>query len=303
MQGLASFVMRGRSQAALVASAAAVLSLIVPVVGLFSSAAVALVTLRQGALEGLVVGLFAGLASGLFAFAVLGSPLPAIGFALALWLPVWALAVVLRHSLSLALAIQMASVIGLLVVIALRLQSSDPAEYWAELLEPLRENLVQNQVIDADGSRALVAKVALWMTGAFAATFYFQALLALFIGRWWQALLYKPGGFGAEFRELRLGRTIGFLSLGLMLILLVRPEARWAADLLLLLTPLLFLQGVAVVHGLANGLGVGRGWLIGFYLLLVVTMPHAPILVSGLGLVDIWLDVRVRFGKGGRSQD
>ena len=79
MQALASFTMRGRSQAVLVAAVCALLSLIVPLVGLISSAAVALVTLRQGAVEGLIVGAFAGLASGLLAFAALGSPIPEIG--------------------------------------------------------------------------------------------------------------------------------------------------------------------------------------------------------------------------------
>ncbi len=91
MLGLATFIMRGRSQAALVAAVFAVLSLLFPLAGMLSSATVALVTLRLGPVEGLIVGAFAGLASGLFAFAALGSPAPALGFALALWLPVWAL--------------------------------------------------------------------------------------------------------------------------------------------------------------------------------------------------------------------
>jgi hypothetical protein len=302
MHGLASFVMRGRSQAALVITAAAVLSLVVPLVGLLSSAAVALVTLRLGAREGLVVGLFAALASGLLAFAGLGSPLPALGFILALWLPVWLLGVVLRQSLSLALTVQLASLIGLMIVVALRVQGGDPAEYWAHLIEPLRGALVQNQVIDEPASHVLVADIARWMTGAFAATFYFQALLALFIGRWWQALLYNPEGFGAEFRALRLSRGVGLLGLAMVLVLLLRPEARLAAELLMLLTPLLFLQGVAVVHALVRARDANRGWLIGFYVLLVIAMPHVELLVAGLGLVDAWTDVRSRLEGRGRGQ-
>ena len=313
MQGLASFIMRGRLQAAMVASAATapalillglpssvLLLLLVPLLGLVSSAAVALVTLRHGGLEGLLVGLFAGFASGLVAFVVLGSPLPAIGFAVALWLPVWVLGVVLRRSLSLALTIQLASIIGFLVIAALRLQGVD-AEYWIALFEPLRESLVERQVIDAAGSHALVADAARKINGVLGTSFYYQALLALFVGRWWQALLYNPGGFGAEFRELRLNRGVGFLSLGFMLVLLLQPDVQWAAELLMLLTPLLFLQGVAVAHGLANSLRASRGWLIGFYVLLL--MPHVQMLVSGLGLVDIWMDVRSRVRKGGRDQD
>ncbi len=303
MQAFAAFIMRGRSQAALVASAAAVLSLMFPLAGLFSSAVVALVTLRHGALEGLIVGLFAGLASGVFAFAALGSPLPAIGFALALWLPVWVLGMVLSQTRSLALTAQLASIIGLLILIGVRLNSADPADYWADILEPVRESLVQGQVIDAAGSSALVAQVARWMTGAFAATFYFQVLLALLLGRWWQSLLYHPGGFGAEFREIRLGPGIGYLGLGLLGILFLKTDAHWAAELLLLLSPLLFLQGLAVVHGLVNAFGANRGWLIGLYVMFVLAMPHAEILIAGLGLADTWLDLRGRITARGRKGD
>ena len=294
MQGLATYIMRGRSQAALVASATAVLSLVVPLVGLISSAVVALVTMRQGPTEGLIVGLFAGLASGLFAYAALGSPLPAVGFALALWLPVWVLGLVLRNTRSLALTVQLASLIGLVIVLGLRLWVGDPVLYWAETLEPIRESLVQGEVIEAEASHALVAEIARWMTGAFAATFYFQALLALFLGRWWQSLLYNPGGFGEELRALRLSKGIALLGLALLLLLAVGVESRAAVELLLLLTPLLFLQGLAVAHWLVHALKLARGWLIGFYALLVLAMPHAEILVAGLGLADILMDVRAR---------
>lgn len=294
MQGLATFIMRGRSQAALVASATAVLSLMVPLVGLVSSATVALVTLRLGAVEGLVVGVFAGLTSGLLAFAVLGSPLPTIGFALALWLPVWVLGIVLHNTRSLSLTIQLASLIGLVIVLALRLGSGDPTLYWAEILEPIREGLVQGEVLKDEGSHELVAEVARWMTSAFAATFYFQALLALFLGRWWQSLLYNPGGFGKEFSELRLGKGVGALSIVLLLVLMLRSESQWAADLLLLIAPLLFLQGLAIAHFAVAARNAGRGWLIVLYALLVLVMPHGEILIAGLGLGDIWMDVRAK---------
>ena len=231
MLGLASFIMRGRSQAALVAAVFAILSLLFPLTGMLSSATLALATLRQGPVEGLLVGLFAGLASGLFAFAALGSPLPALGFALALWLPVWALAVMLRNSGSPALTVTTAGLMGLAILIGLKVGVADPAAYWAELLEPVRKGLIEGGILTDAESQALILEVARWMTGAFAATFYFQALLALFLGRWWQSLLYNPGGFGAEFRDLRLGKGLGVLGLALMAFILVKGENQWAAEL------------------------------------------------------------------------
>ena len=294
MLGLASFIMRGRSQAALVAAVFAILSLLFPLTGMLSSATLALATLRQGPVEGLLVGLFAGLASGLFAFAALGSPLPAVGFALALWLPVWALAVMLRNSGSPALTVTTAGLMGLAILIGLKVGVADPAAYWAELLEPVRKGLIEGGILtDAEG-QALILEVARWMTGAFAATFYFQALLALFLGRWWQSLLYNPGGFGAEFRDLRLGKGLGVLGLALMAFILVKGENQWAADLLILITPLFLLQGLALIHWLVKALQANRGWLIGLYALFLLALPHAQVLTAGLGLADIWVNVRAK---------
>lgn len=294
MLGLATFIMRGRSQAALVSAVFAVLSLLFPLAGMLSSATVALVALRQGPVEGLIVGLFAGLASGLFAFAALGSPAPALGFALALWLPVWVLALVLRNTRSQPLTVSLASIMGLMIILALRLGVGDPGAFWSELMEPVRQGLVESGLVTEAGGKDLIAEVARWMTGAFAATFYFQALLALFLGRWWQSLLYNPGGFGAEFRELRLSRGLGILSLLLMAWLLVDENNQWAADLLLLVTPMLLLQGLALIHWLVRTMQASRGWLIGVYALYLLAMPHAQVLTAGLGLADIWVDVRSR---------
>jgi len=303
MQALAAYVMRGRSQAALVASASAVLSLLVPLLGILSAATVALVTLRQGTTEGLVVGGFAGLASGLLVYLALGSPLPAVGLALALWLPVWVLAGVLRVTRRVDLTLQVGALVGLLILVGVHLAVADPAAFWAELLEPLRQGLVEGQVMDETASQAMMASIGRWMTAAFAATFYFQMLLALLLGRWWQGLLYNPGGFGTEYRALRIHPALGVLGLGLLLALMVGIGGQPIAELLILLTPLYFLQGVAVVHGLAHGFKLARGWLVGFYALLVLAMPHAEILVAGLGLADTLVNVRARARPGGGQEE
>lgn len=294
MLGLASFIMRGRSQAALVATVFAVLSLLFPLTGMLSSATLALATLRQGPGEGLIVGGLAGLATGLFAFAALGSPLPAIGFILALWLPAWVLAVVLRNSRSQALTLMVAGLIGLAILMGLNLGVADPAAYWAEIMEPLRQGLIEGGILKDAESQLLIQDLARWMTAAFAATFYFQALLALLLGRWWQSLLYNPGGFGEEFRNLRLGKGLGALGLILIAFLLLRGENQWAADLLILITPLFMLQGLALIHWLVKALQASRGWLIGLYALFLLALPHAQVLTAGLGLADIWVNVRAR---------
>jgi hypothetical protein len=246
------------------------------------------------------------MASGVLAFAASGSPLPAIGFALGLWLPVWLLGILLRQSRSLDLTIQLAALFGLFFVVGIRLVSSDPAAFWSEVLEPIRENLVESGTFDAARSEELLARISHWMTAALAAAYYFQLIAALFLGRWWQALLFNPGGFGAEFRAFRVGPGVGYLALGLLALVLIVDQALWASELLLLLAPLFLLQGVAVVHGLVAALSVSRAWLIAFYVLLLLSMIGISlglILTTGLGLVDVWADLRGRVAARNADRD
>jgi hypothetical protein len=297
MRSLAGFAMRGRSQAALVAAGSAVASLVLPLVAVISSAAVALVTLRQGARDGLAVAGAAGLGSAALVWLALGTPWPALGFLAVLWAPLWVLAMVLRLSLSLTLAVQCAALFGVVILAGLHLATDDPAAYWARLLEPLRAGLVEGRLVPEAASRTLVEALSKWMTGAFAASLYVQFVLGLFLGRWWQAELYYPGGFGAEFRELRLPRTLGYATLALFGLLLLQPGVVWGYELAMLIAPLLLIQGLAVVHGVRHRLGAAGGWLIAVYVLLALAMPYAEVLVVGLGLADLWFDVRARVAR------
>lgn len=298
MKALAEFIMRGYPQAALVAAASALLSLLLPLFGLVSGAVIALVTLRRGVREGaLLVGL-ATLGVGLLGALALGSPWPALGTLLILWLPVWGLAALLRLSRSLSLTVAAAGLVGVLVVLAIHALVADPAAGWLELMAPFREVLVRDGVVEPQAAEILFGAIARWMTGAFAAALVLQWLLGLFIGRWWQALLYNPGGFGEELRDLRLHRVLGVAGLVLLTWSGLARGPGLIPDLLIVLMPLYLLQGLAVVHQFHRARGLHAGWLFGLYVLLVVFMPHAEILVACLGLVDIWADLRTRLARG-----
>ncbi|MCG7958349.1 MAG: hypothetical protein JAY69_04705, partial [Candidatus Thiodiazotropha taylori] len=88
MKAVASFVMRGPARSAMVATVLAVLSIIIPFIGVFSSASVALVTLRLGGLATAKVLLLATFACAVLMTLIFGNPLAALGFLLVLWIPV-----------------------------------------------------------------------------------------------------------------------------------------------------------------------------------------------------------------------
>ncbi len=297
MQGLASFAMRGRLQSAVSAGVLGAMALVFPALGILSSAVVGLVTLRQGAQEGVLVTGGAALGCGIIAYLVLSSALPVLGLLLLSWVPIWVMALVLRHTRSLSLALQVALGIGLAAILVVYAQGGDARTLWLELLEPVRSALVESQGMEEDVSRQVMEQVAGWMTGAFAAGLFLQLAVTLFIARWWQAMLYNPGGFRQEFQQLRVHPVLAYAALPLALLTAMGQGdgPGWTRDLLVLLVPLFMLQGLALLHTLAARTGANKVWLVVLYLLLVFAMPHAALVVSGVGLAETWVKLRTRF--------
>ncbi|WP_303901001.1 DUF2232 domain-containing protein [Thiohalomonas denitrificans] len=300
MKLLAAYIMRGRMQAILVTTVAAMLSLLLPPFSYFSGAAVGLVTLRTGPGSGLTV--FAGslLAVGLLAAVILQQPLIAAGFAIVLWLPVLVLATVLQRTVSLSRTVALSGLFGGLLVLGAYLAFDDPASWW---METYRQLLAQAGT-EAPGPdmEPVLREVAGIMTGAVAAALTLSTLGALFIARWWQALLYNPGGFREEFHRLAVGRPLTLVALVLIgaAVVLGDPAAAMAAELLVVIMLLFLIHGLAVVHGLVAGVRASVGWLVAVYLLLLLALPQTAVTLAVLGMVDNWFGFRTYFG---RSED
>jgi hypothetical protein len=295
MRILASFVMRGRSQAVMATTVLGMLSLILPPVSILSSAVVALVTLRAGEREGLLTGLLAAVACGFLGMIALGNALPVVGLALLSWMPIWLLAMMLRNTRSLSLTVQAGLVFGLALIAVYQLQFQDPVAEWRRLLEPVSQSLVESQLVDEAGRVRLLEALARWMTGVLAAGFFLQLVLSLFLGRWWQSVLYNPGGFREEFHGLRASRVLGYLTLALLVVQFgLGTELALVRYLLVLLFTLYFLQGLAVVHAMVAQAGASMGWLIGVYALLIFAMYYAMSALAAAGFADTWLNIRSR---------
>ncbi|MCB1762024.1 MAG: DUF2232 domain-containing protein [Gammaproteobacteria bacterium] len=301
MRFLASLAMRGRSQAAMVATVLAILALPLPPLSILSAAVIALVALRQGLREGMLLITFSGVACALLAQLLFGQALPVVGYVLLMWLPVWVLGGVLRINRSLGTTLSVALLLGVLALAVQYLQSQDPVNAWRELLQPFIASLVEAQLVDQAISQQLVESMAEWMPGAIAAGFVMQAMFALIIARWWQSGLYNPGGFKEEFHQLRLPRFLAVISLLMLTLNWLQPETGLVTYLtLLLLTGWLF-QGVALVHALQTRPGFSIGWLVAMYALLPFAMPYLVSALAIVGFADTWFDFRARLGSGRHS--
>lgn len=300
MRSLASFVMRGRAQAAAVAAVVGMLSLVIPPLSILSMAVIALVTLRQGEREGLLTLVLAFAACGLFGLLLAGSLVPTVELALVSWLPVALLAALLRNTRSLSLTLQAALVFGLAVIAMHYWQYPDPVAEWRRLLEPVVQSVVDSRLIEAADKDKLLDVLARWWTGLLAMVYLLELSLSLLLARWWQSLLYNPGGFRAEIQGLRMSKVLGYATL-VLLVLFMGLGADWGLVryALMLMLVLYFLQGLAVAHTMINQIGASPGWLVGIYVLLVIATMYAMVGLAATGLADTWLNFRSGPRRGG----
>lgn len=296
MRGLARLIMRSRWHAAGVAAALQLLSLVLPPVSLASAAAIALVTLRSGAGAGGAVALLAML---LLAAASVGMfergwLLPAQ--AAILWLPLWAMALLLRSSRSLNLSVQVVVAFGAGLITVFHLLNADPVAAWSNLLMPLLERLTAQMPEPAAVSlRERVASALPYMSGLAATGGTLGLLLALFIARWWQSVLYNPGGFTGEFVALRPYKALAYVFLVALGVASLGGGALsgYAGNLSLLG---LLLYGVTALAVLHHVLATWKFKSLTF-IFLYLGIGYAPALLLPLalfGMSDTWIDWRNR---------
>jgi hypothetical protein len=304
MKALAGFIVRGRYQAILSASLCGMLAFVLPpfstLTNYLGAAVVSLVTLRIGASQGLLVMVAATVVTMLF-YQLMGVPPATIAVTvLMLWVPCWLISLVLKRTVSLAGALLAAAVLGLVALALIYAVAGDPAPWWYEHLLLIRSALEEAGLFPQGVSvDALLQDLSRLMTGVVVASLALGAVCSLLVGRWWQALLVNPGGLHSEFCNLRFPQSTGLMVLALMIVtrFIQGPASDMAAQgVLVMLVPYLF-AGLAVLHGLVAQQGRGKGWLIAVYALLGI-IPQTALLLSGLGLVDTWVDFRRRFAGG-----
>ena len=284
MRALAEFIMRGRMQATLVVAGCAAL----PLLYWLGAAAGCLVLLRRGLQDAIGV-LALGLLAGLVWWLQLGEPK-----VLMVLLGSSSLALVLRASESWVRTLLVSVAVGLVYSVLLGAAFHPQIEALAqEIVKVLPSALGElYQQLSVDERARLAALIAPVLIGLMAVVLQVVSLLSLMLGRYWQALLYNPGGFGREFRSIRIPAGPAMLLLACMV---VGPNFGPQAALLLLFcsVPLVF-SGLALIHGLVAQKRLARFWLVGLYVTLVLFMQLIYPLLVVLAIVDGLIDFRGR---------
>ena len=146
--------------------------------------------------------------------------------------------------------------------------------------------------LDEERLQQVIDQIVRLLPGFFASSFLIGTLLSLYLARWWQAVIYNPGGFGKEFRAINLGKVAALVALAIAV-----AASIFSADIfnaMLLVVFALFLnQGIAVLHAVFAGRQLNAVWLFLVYLFMFF-VPHTVILLALAGLADTWIDFRRR---------
>ncbi|MFC1750713.1 DUF2232 domain-containing protein [Pseudomonadota bacterium] len=302
MRALAGYVMKGPIPAILIVTAFALISLF-PVLGMlsiFSGAAVALVTLRQGAKQGLLIIAGAAVLTGLFLQLTVGAMVLGGVFALVVWLPLWALALVLRRTISWSITLDTAVAISAVAVLLVYLVAGDPVQMWQQLLTSVFDKLsAQQGGPDFGEFREQLPAIAKWMTGMLAGAMALSLLAGMMVARWWQSLLYNPGGFREEFYSLRMSRIAANIVLIVIVlsVLGLGSVSALASDLVIIAVVVYSMVGLALVHASVASTDKHVGWLVALYVLMFLMPPHVMLILAGVALADSRLDFRARLAK------
>jgi hypothetical protein len=276
MRVIAEFVMRGRSYAI----GASVLSASLPLLNWLSTAIVSLVVLRQGAAEGAMVLLWTLLPLGV-ALYLFGDPTAMISL-----FGTVGLALILRATTSWELTLAAAVVLSAVGSLVFEFTASEVLLVIVDMYMEYSKQV--SMELSYEAARKSVF-------GFFAMGQAYAMLALLILARWWQSVLYNPGGFQKEFHQLRL---TGRLSTGLVVLLMVCVGlsdllGRWIP----LLTVPLIVAGLGFVHWFTKEKKMSSNWLVAFYFLLLLFSQFIYPLIASLALMDSYLDMRKRIQK------
>lgn len=286
LRGIAKFIMRGQSAAIVIAGVFAGLSLVMLPFSILAAAAVALYSLRKGDVPGIVV-LLGTVAIVAVSQGFLESR-PGLEFPVvyALLPAVWICARILRQSESQELALLAAGGFAALLAAGMHVMVGDVVGWW--------ESWVKHAVTGVKGAtfRGFERDGTLdYANGIVAVLYGLSVMVSVLIARWWQALLYNPGGFRSEFHNLRLPKLVlAVIAVLILLTGLLNPGL--ATDLAMVAVMVYFIQGLAVLHGLVGARSHSQLWLLPPYFFLIILPQYVIVGMALAGALDAVLNFR-----------
>lgn len=270
--------------------------------GSLGSLIAVLVTLRKGAYQGSEV-FFAVLAASILNI-MLGQAGSQIIFFLAITLIfvvnllTWLSAFLLQRTNSWQMVIEIGALCGIVGVIMLHFIFPHLMDWWVAELTILfnkpHMTMYSAQLfstMDAAQQKLFIIKMSQYATGFVGVSVLLSAWSQTLIGRWWQAIVFNPGGLRKEFYAIRLSK-MAVVLLGALFILAKMHVI--GVDSLLIGIFAFVIAGFSLFHAIFGPLK--KGWFILglIYLTTLVTFPISLIVIALIALFDALVDFRGR---------
>ena len=288
---MAGFIMAGRIQAAIFVIVSTLISLFMPPLIVFSNAAIALITLRKGWQQGVIYTLLATLTLVVVSLLLRQPASSGVIAGLTTWLPMVLIASALAITKSWSHTLLFTLIVSIAGVLLFHLLQSDAAAFWKPVLEQMKPLLQQAYQLSDSKLEEAINNAAGWMTGTFAAVLAIIAIISLMIARNWQAMLYNPGGFGEEFRQIRLGKQVA-IALIVAIAIAVLTGNQLVVEMIMVGLAIFMFQGLSVAHALVKQRNMGSGWLIGLYVFMFLLLVQMIVLLATFGIIDNFVDFR-----------
>ncbi len=285
MRALGHYLLSNKIQSIIAVSFLTVMAAIFQPFSYFlSGVPIGFITLRKGATTGGQIAAGSLLLLSVIAILLQMQPiLPALVM-LFVWLPVILCASVLRATQSQGLMMLGAGVVGVLFAIYTHITIEHLYAWWELAFEQLKASnplgFTPQQFMHIDENMPPLLS-ALILFG-----FMMCLITSMLLSRWWQSVLFRPGGFREEFYALRLPRALAFpLLLGIGVLLFSETGASlFLRDIFIVLMALYLFQGLASLHRFVHDHGLSRGWLTAMYVLFFL-LPHVMVFVACVGIV------------------
>lgn len=282
---LAYYVMRGRYQAIGVG----LLFSVLPLFSWVANVIVGLITLRQGAKEGLIILLWVMLPSVIVA-STTSPTLWLYSIVGHYWLS-YGLALLLRRGASWSLVLEALLILGLLVVTSAHLMWPNLTTIWLQQLnQQLAWLKTQSHLNLTDGHLVFFARM---ITGFQVALLFLGGLWNLLVARWLQAALYNPGQLYPELRKIRLSLSASIIMMGCVVASFLNVGIAW--DGLPIVALLGGLAGFSLLCVIAHHVKIGRFRRVLFYVSLLFFFPYVVWCLVVLAWIDSILNLRTRF--------
>ncbi len=277
MKGLAQFVMRGRWQA----SGAAALASALPIVGWLGTAIVALVVLRQGLKDGLLVLLWAVLP--LVLIYQTGGDVSGLAAVAGVFLLAMVLRLTTSWELTLLAAVGVAAAGSWAFAILSAPILAAFLQWYVETLSALATDAGVAGVTLEEGRRQTISYLAMGQG--------YTMVLAVVLARWWQSVLFNPGGFKQEIQNVRLTPRVSVPLLVAMVLCSMTPGyGSWVG---LLAMPFV-IAGTGLAHWRLAQKSAQSQWYIAYYMSVLLLFQWVSMALVAVVLADGLLDLRQR---------